>query len=189
MNRFPLAVLILLNAPIGFSQEDQNIQMTFETAGGRNVLTHTVTVEGELKDVWALFTTTGGCLSWMTPFANIDFREGGIGETSYDPNAKPGDAGNIVSRYLKIEPMAYYESKLERIPKDNPYGEVLMDLTSRVAFEALPGKVKVSIAMIGWNDSEAHNNVRKFFESGNTWYCQRLIRRCKEGPLPWKGVQ
>jgi len=189
MKWFHPAILILASSAPLFSQQDDNIQMTYEKVDGQNVLTHAVTVEGELKDVWALFTTTEGCLSWMAPFAHIDFREGGLGETSYDPNAKPGDEGNIVSRYTKIKAMKFYESKLTKAPKDNPYGDVLMDLHSRVSFEPLPGKVKISISMIGWQDNESHNQVRKFFESGNNWYCQRLIKRCKEGPLPWEGVQ
>lgn len=169
--------------------QDHNVEVFKGEEKGETVLRHSVIVSGSVQEVWDLFTTTEGCKSWMTPFAHIDFKEGGLGETSYSADAKPGDASNIVARYSQIHPLKSYKSKLERLPENNPYGKVLMDLHSEVAFEDLGNdQVKVSIAMIGWNDSKEHQDVMKFFEGGNTWYCNRLVKRCIEGPLKWEGV-
>ena len=181
---------MLLFAAFAFTNDDPEAGFTYEKEDGVNVLRHEVVVEGRLQDVWNLFTTVEGLRSWITPVAFIDFKEGGIMETSYDPNAKQGDPQNIKAKFLKIQPLKQFQSKNVQVPAGNPYGDVLQQLINTVAMEEVaPGKVKVTIAMAGWDDSDQHAQVRTFFEGGNTWYCKRLIKRMKEGPLPWTGVQ
>lgn len=174
-------------SPVLFLLHGQEpVSVTHLELDGLKTLRHEVVVEAKLQDLWDLFTTSDGITSWIAPVAKIDFREGGLGETSYDPNAAFGAPENIVFRYHNIIPLKSYDSELVRPPKDNPFGKVLMELKNRLIFEDLgEGKVKVSILMMGWQDGAEHQSVMEFFEQGNTWYCQQLIKRCKEGPQPF----
>lgn len=178
--------ILLLGATGAWAQDDNQVKVIHETSHGRQVMRHEVTVEADAQTVWDLFTTKKGVETWITPFADIDFRNGGIGETSYNPKAKKGDEENILYRYKNIKPLMSYESSLVRPPKNNPYGAVLMDLDNKVSLQDLgDGKLKVSIEMIGWLDNEEHKKVKAFFVQGNSWYCDRLIKRLKQGPLPF----
>ena len=158
-----------------------------EVVDGVKVLRHEVVVEASLTAVWDLFTTEAGVRSWITPVAFVDFREGGFMEASYDHKAKKGDPKNIKSQFTHIAHLVKYTSKTVQVPPDFPNRQVLLEISGEVSFhEVAPGKVKVSIAMLGWKDTPEHTKVHQFFEQGNTWYCHQLLKRLKEGPFSWE---
>ena len=74
-------------------------------------LRHEVVVDADRQTVWNLFTSKAGVESGITPVAWIDLREGGIMETSYNPDAKPGDPNNIK---VKFE-MLFRDEKFKEI--------------------------------------------------------------------------
>ena len=161
-----------------------DVQISTEAKNGLVELRHEVVVEADREMVWHLFTSKAGVESWITPVAWIDLREGGVMETSYDANAKPGDANNIKVKFEKLEPGWSYSARNIQSPANTNFGPVLKEIPSTLRLEEVgKGKVKVIIIMSGFNTTEAHQKVLSFFKQGNKWYLDRLKQRLKEGPL------
>lgn len=164
-----------------------DVQVFTETKAGGTELRHEVVVEADRETVWDLFTSKAGLESWVTPVAWVDLKAGGIMETSYDPNAKPGDANNIKVKFEKLKPGWSYTGRNIQSPANTEFGPVLKDIPSTLRLEEQSdGKLKVIIIMSGFNQSEAHQNVLTFFKQGNQWYLDRLKQRLKNGPLPFQ---
>jgi len=61
-------------------------------------------VNAPVQEVWRLFTTSDGLMSWMVARADIDLRVGGLMRTRYAADGPLGDDKTIVNRILSYEP-------------------------------------------------------------------------------------
>ncbi len=163
-----------------------DVKETTETKDGLTELRQEVVVTADRETLWRLFTTEEGVKSWITPVAWIDLREGGIMETSYEAEAKRGDANNIKVEFTALKPGWSYTARNIQSPANTPFGPVLKEIPTTLILEEMSdGKVKVVIVMSGFKQSEAHQKVLGFFKQGNKWYLNRLQQRLKQGPLPF----
>lgn len=161
---------------------------TFETTldDGSRVLRQEIVIDAPVEDVWDAFTTSEGWESWATPFAHVDLRVGGLIETSYKPDAKRGDAGNIHNRILSYLPFRMLSIRAVQAPPGFEYADLLSELHSVIEFEALAGKrTRVAISGVGYRSGEGFDKLLGFFRQGNAWTFERLKRRFTEGPLDW----
>ena len=162
------------------------VQIFTESKNDLIELRHEAVVVSDRETVWELFTSKEGLESWVTPVAWFDLQEGGIMETSYDAEAKPGDPNNIKVKFEKIKPGWSYTARNIQSPANTEFGPVLKEIPSTLRLEEVgKDKVKVTIIMSGFNQTEAHQKVLAFFKQGNKWYLDRLKQRLKEGPLPF----
>lgn len=128
-------------------------------------------------------------MSWAVPFARVDFRLGGLIETSYDPAAQPGDTANIHSRILAFLPGTMMAFRAERAPPGFPHPELLEGLFSVVEIAGYgDGESLVRLSGVGYTDSPGHRELREFFERGNAWSLERLVERFSTGPVDWSAL-
>lgn len=154
-------------------------------AGGR-VLCHEAVLPAPVTDVWALFATTEGLRSWLAPVAAIDLRIGGIWETSYDPEARLGDSGNIRNRVLSFLPERMLSIQVAQAPPGFPHADTAVRLWTVIEFEpAGAGATRVRVSMLGYGRSEADDVLYRFFDRGNAYTLQKLAQRIAEGPTDW----
>lgn len=159
---------------------------SYDAPDGGFVLRHEAVIPAPPEAVWEAFTTAEGWMSWAVPFARVDFRLGGLIETSYDPAAQPGDAANIHNRILAFLPGRMLAFRAERAPPGFPRPELLEGLFSVV--EIAPhgdGASRIALSGVGYTDSPGHLELREFFERGNAWSLERLIERFAQGPVDW----
>ena len=84
------------------AQEVKNV--SFKTSEGERVLRLKTTVKCSLEQAWELLATTEGVRSWIAPVMEIDVRNGGLWEASYDKTKKIGEPGNIINEFLCVVP-------------------------------------------------------------------------------------
>lgn len=185
MTRLILWIILAFAAPAAVAQDV--VQRTDRLVDGTFMTVHEVVVPATAGEVWAALTTTEGVRSWAVPFANIDFRLNGIWESSYDPNAKQGDASNIKNQFISYVPERMLAIQAVQAPPSFEHREVLAELFS--VFELEPvgnGQTRVTVYGVGYRDTPEMNSVRSFFERGNAWSMQKLYQRFAEGPLDWE---
>lgn len=162
---------------------------TERLADGSILAVHHVVVPGPVAEVWRAFTTSEGLMTWAVPFAVVDFRLGGLWESSYDPEGKEGDPANIRNRYLGYVPERMLALQAVAAPPDFPHPEVLPELFTVFEFEAVgDGRTRVTAYGVGYRDTPASNAVREMFADANAWSLRMLHRRFAEGPLDWADV-
>lgn len=101
----------------------------------------------------------------------MDLRPGGAIRTSYDPNATIGDDSTITNTILAYEPRRMLAFK-PSAPKNAPDHVKAICETgwSVIRFEPLtPDRTRLTISMMGFQDTELQKKAYAFFEQGNSW--------------------
>jgi uncharacterized protein YndB with AHSA1/START domain len=165
----------------------QDIKNTSYVAADKTrVLQHSVVIPATLPAIWEAFTTTEGVKSWAVPVASVDFRVGGIWESSYSRTAGIGAPGNIKNKFLSYIPMKMLSIQAINAPPTFQHPEVLAEIFTVVEFEELgPKSVRLTSSMVGFKNTEAHDAVYRFFESGNASSMKSLYQRFVNGPANW----
>lgn len=167
---------VLLSVPADGGAQD--IENTSHVApDGSRVLQQSVVVPATLADVWNAMTTAEGVRSWAAPVAFVDFRLGGIWESSYRPGATRGDPANIKNLFISYIPMRMVAMQVIQAPPDFEHHELVKQVFSVYEMaEAGPGAVRVTVSMVGYQSDPAYDAMYRFFEAGNAWSLQSLAR-------------
>ena len=154
------------------------------------VMQHSLVVPASIQEIWEAFTTTEGIKTWAVPVASVDFRVGGIWESSYNRNGTIGAPGNIKNRYLSYIPMRMISFQAINAPPTFQHPEVLPEIFSVIELEPLGARsVRVTASMVGFKNNEAHDAVYRFFDSGNASTLRSLYQRFTSGPTDWNRSQ
>ncbi len=146
-----------------------------ELVGSERVLRHEVVVDAPVETVWWAFVDPGGMRTWMVPWARVDLRVGGTIETSYDPEAEPGDPNNIVQRILSYEPERMLSARLEKAPASSPHREAMEGTWGVIRLEPIgANRTRVVGTMLGWREGAASDAAYEFFQGANEMLYRRL---------------
>ncbi len=158
--------------------------------GGERILEQSIVVPATVEEVWAAFTTSDGYRSWAAPVAEVDFRLGGVIESSYDLEAESGTPGNIKNEILAYSPHRMIALKNIQAPANTRFdAEIFQRLHTVVFFEeAGPQGTRVTIAQPGYRRGDPYDGVYRHFEWGNRWSLERLRQRFEQGPIDWPSV-
>jgi uncharacterized protein YndB with AHSA1/START domain len=173
------------------AQRGEDVKNTSYVAPDKTrVLQHSMVIPASIVEIWNTFTTTEGIKTWSAPVANVDFRVGGIWESSYNRNGRIGAPDNIKNQFLSYLPMRMISFQAIKAPPTFQHAEVLSEVFSVVEFEELgPRSVRVTASMVGFKNTEAHDVVYKFFDSGNASVLRNLYQRFTNGPTDWNRSQ
>lgn len=181
----PVTLAAMLLAPWSLAAQEVDSR-TYTASDGSIVLVHTIEVPASRVETWRAFTTSEGLMTWAAPFARVDFRLGGIWESSYDPEAAAGAPGNIRTRYLGFVPERMLTIQAVEAPPNFPHPEILPDLFSVVQLEgAGEGRTRVTMYGVGYRDTPAHRAILDMFREANAWTLTMLHKRFAEGPVDW----
>jgi len=195
ISKYRLAVCVVLGVVLCVSfagrSAAQEIKNTSYVAPDKTrVLQHSIVVPATRQQLWEAFTTTEGVKTWAVPVASIDFRVGGIWETSYSRTGSIGAPGNIKNKFLSYVPLRMIAMQAINAPPTFQHPEVLAEIFSVVEFEELgPQSVRVTSSMVGFKNTEAHDVVYRFFDSGNAATLRSLYQRFVSGPVDWTRSQ
>lgn len=156
-------------------------------AGGERVLCHETVVLASVGEVWRLMATSEGFSSWAAPVAAIDLRPGGMIETSYDVNARVGDAGNIRNRITGLETERRLAMQIAAAPPGFPHADEARELATSIELQPLSAnETRVRVTMSGYRNGEAFDALYAFFARGNAWTLEKLRERVTSGPTDWR---
>lgn len=184
---FAATVLVLLSSAAASGQEVTNA--SYVAPDGSRVLRQSIEVPASVLEVWQALTTTEGVRSWAVPVATVDFRPGGIWESSYRLDGRIGDPGNIKNRILSYLPPRMLSIQAIQAPPDFPHPELLPEIFTVFESEELgPTRTRVTASMVGYREGEGYDALYQLFERGNAWSLQQLHKRFEEGPVDWPKV-
>ncbi len=195
MNRIALTFVTLLvvsaccgsvaaAAPPGIEDHSQ------VSADGTRTLRQSVIVSAPIAAVWSAFTTTDGYRAWAAPVAQIDFRIGGVIETSYAADGRLGAPGNIRNEIIAYAPERMFALQNRQAPPDVPFDvPTFQSLRTVVLLDDLGGAgTRVTIVQPGYRAGDAYDRTYKFFEWGNGATLVALRDRFVKGPTDWRSV-
>ncbi len=150
---------------------------------GERILRTEAVVQAPAAEVWKALTTKEGLQSWMAPVAEIDLRLGGTLKANYNPQTKIGDAGTIVHHILSYEPERMLSTRFTA-PESAP-PEAKLAQQTWVVYRLGPissGETRVTVSMMGWGEGPEWERSYAFFEKGNTWEMEQLVKRFASSP-------
>jgi uncharacterized protein YndB with AHSA1/START domain len=170
------------------SSDGNVINKSFVSENGERFLRLELVVDASIEEVWEAFTTEEGIKTWMTPVVKLDFRIGGSALTNYNKDAKPGDEGTItlgIINYIPYEMLTYKVTLTSVFPeKCRNEDENLQEI---IQFKPVKkNKTKIISTMVGWGEGKDWDQTYSFFEKGNKWSYEELLKRFTTGPIEWK---
>ncbi len=180
MTTFSLAVHALKNtarAHLGVALMALGLTAGTATAAPLDAYAEGV-VDTSAAQAFAAFTTKAGLESWMVAKAEVDWRIGGLIRTRYKGDGDIGDEHTIDNQILSYDEPRMYSMRIAKPPKGFPFMGAFQSVWSVVYFEALgPQKTKISIRMLGFNESEESQKMRAFFVRGNQYTIDQLVAK------------
>jgi hypothetical protein len=164
-----------------FAFSDSNAQVTnssYVTQYGEKVLQLSVIIPMDKKDAWKLCTTDDGLEKWMAPVVRIVMKTGGTIKTNYDKNKSIDDSSSIqlgIINYLEYEMITLKVDLNNNFPAEVKAGD--KNLQEIIQFiDAGNGKTKLVSTMVGWGQGDNWSKAYGFFERGNDWTFQQILK-------------
>jgi uncharacterized protein YndB with AHSA1/START domain len=154
-----------------------------EADGSRTLVTEVI-VPAPQSEVWAAISTPAGWMSWAVPIAWAP--DADTIETSYQPNAKAGDASTIVQKISGREPGRMLRFVTTKAPQGFPDFDTYKQVVSIFRLDAVIGGTRVRLTQTGYPATEAGTRLLGFFEKGNKSSLEALRDRFVRGPVDWK---
>lgn len=158
------------------------VNNSFIAANGERFLRFEIIIENTITETWKLIATEEGIKKWMAPVAILDLRIGGMLKTNYNETAKIDDKGTItlgIISYIPSEILTYKitlnELFAEKCRKEDKNLQHIIQLKSLGE-----NKTKIISTMVGWGQGKEWDEAYTFFEKGNEWTFQKLLKSLKK---------
>ena len=155
---------------------------SFIADNGERFLRFEIIVDNTITETWKLIATEEGIKKWMAPVAILDLRIGGMLKTNYNETAKIDDKGTItlgIISYIPSEMLTYKitlnELFAEKCRKEDKNLQHIIQLKS-----LRENKTKIISTMVGWGQGKEWDEAYSFFEKGNEWTFQKLLKTFKK---------
>ena len=131
-----------------------------------------------MDEAWQLFTTDAQLMKWIAPVAHIELRTGGYILTNYDKTKPLTDSSSI-----KLDIINYLEHEILTLkvnlnnsfsPKVKSEDGNLQEIIQFVSVS--PKQTKVISSMVGWGKGEDWDKTYGFFERGNIWTFEEMLK-------------
>jgi len=156
-------------------------------ADGSTTLNQSIVVNAALPEVWQALTTSDGWRGWAAPFAVVDFRIGGVIETSYQANAQAGAPENIRNQIVAYLPQRLFAIRNVQAPSNAAFDvPTFQSLHTVVLLDAVSdSSTRIAFVQPGYRSGEPYDTVLKHFRWGNGWTLEQLKKRFDVGPVDW----
>ena len=182
MRRLFSVVLLLLTAGV----HAQVSNTSYRLANADRVIRHEAVMDAAVADVWKAFTTPEKMRGFIAPVVALDLRIGGVWESSYRPDAKIGEPGNIHNEVLSFVPEKMLSIRIKETPPQFPHAQIGKSVWTVLWFEDLGGaKTRVVVEMLPYKSGEGWDLIYKMFEAGNGITLERAQKFFRTGPVDW----
>ncbi len=154
------------------------VNNSFIAASGERFLRFEIVVNTSIDETWKIIATEEGIKKWMAPVALLDLRMGGMLKTNYNETAKIDEKGTItlgIINYIPSEMITYKitlnELFAEKCRKEDKNLQHIIQLKSLGL-----NKTKIISTMAGWGQGKEWDEAYTFFEKGNEWTFQKLLK-------------
>lgn len=168
--------MILILAGISANAQVNNTSYT--TSNGEKVLQLSVVVPVDVQTAWKLFTTDDGLKKWIAPVAHIEYMSGGNITTNYDSSKPLDDPSSIrlpIINYLENEFITLKVNLNGNFPEScRKSDQNLQEIVQLKPVDA--GHTRIISSMIGWGKGADWDKTYAFFEKGNAYGFQEMLK-------------
>ena len=137
-----------------------------------------------IADVWTVWTTVEGIISFLSPKASIKLEVQGPYEILFDPEAPLGFKGTEGCKILGFEQAKTLSVEWKAPPQ---FPNVRRQKTRvDIHFERVEALTKVSVAHSGWQEGEEWDEAYEFFDHAWNLDLARMQQRFSSGPIDWR---
>ena len=154
-------------------------------ADGTRTLAHEVIVPASPEQVYEAVTTPAGWRTWAVRDAWASTSDPDLLETSYIPNANPGDPRNIRQRYVLRVPNRLVAFRTIQAPTGFPHADEFYRVTHIIELEPVGRGTRVRLTSAGYPAGAAGDTLVGFFREGNRTSLEQLRTRFVTGPIDW----
>lgn len=154
---------------------------SYVNQSGERVLRFECTLPFDVTDTWKLFTIDDNLKKWIAPVAHIELKSGGYIVTNYTREQSLTDSSSIT---LPILSFIDKELLVLKVILNNNFVKSVREsdtnLQEVIQFIKVDRKhTKIVSSMIGWGTGPDWDKAYAFFEKGNEWTYQELIKNYK----------
>ena len=150
----------------------------FSFASEAGVIVTEGVVNAPVNKVWQEWTTKEGIESWMVNKTEFDLKVGALWRTSYSKDSNLNDDASIHHTILAFDPGRMLSFRTVKVPKGFPFPDALAKTWCVVYLEPVGEKqTKVTLRMLGYDDTEDSKKMRGFFEQGNKQTIDQLVKK------------
>lgn len=154
---------------------------SYREADGSGVIRLSAIVRAPAAKIWTALSTSQGWESWGVKHAWVDFRLGGVIETSYAETAAQGSRANIRNRIEAFIPGRMLSIRNVQAPPDFAHPEEFAQtVTTLLLTPREDGSTEVSLTAVGYRPEPAFDALYAMFRGGDAWTLQNL-KRVMEG--------
>ncbi|HEY5139023.1 MAG TPA: hypothetical protein VIJ25_06850, partial [Methylococcales bacterium] len=174
--KFFMMAWFLINGMVTNAQPVKNT--SYISRNGEKVLQLEAVLPVNFTDAWQLFTTDAQLMKWIAPVAHIELKTGGYILTNYDKTKSLSDSSSI-----KLGIINFLENELLTLkvnlnnsfsPKAKAEDGNLQEIIQFVYIS--PKETKVVSSMVGWGKGEEWDKTYGFFERGNIWTYEEMLK-------------
>lgn len=160
------------------------LSITAAAQAAEKAIDKEVLVNATLEEVWQVWTTREGIVSFFAPDAKIEPRVGGAFQVYFDPGAAPGAKGADDMRYMALQPYKMISFDWNAPPS---LPEVRMQRTFVVVrFAPVDDKTtRVTLHHTGWGDGGQWDKNYAYFDRAWGNVLGGLKTRFEKGPTDW----
>jgi uncharacterized protein YndB with AHSA1/START domain len=155
---------------------------SYREADGSGVISLSTVVQAPAARIWTALTTARGWEQWGVKRAWMDFRLGGVIETSYSEAATQGQRANIKNRDEDIVPGRMLTIRNVQAPPDFPHPEEFAQTVTTILLTPRDdGSTEVSLTAVGYRPGPAFDALYAMFKGGDAWTLQNLKQAMEGG--------
>lgn len=186
MKRLLVPLFILFSALGTLAEPNKDFpkveDASYTEPNGDRVIQLSADVPATSDEVWRTLTTADGWKSFAVAFATVDLQVGGIVETSYNANARPGDPDNIKNQIVAYIPGRMLAIRCVQTPRNFEHKEEFLSTATVLEVKPLEGKhSRVSLTAVGYRPGAAFDTLFQHFRWGDAYTLDKLRLRFDAG--------
>jgi hypothetical protein len=154
---------------------------SYQTASGEKVLRLEFVLPISQSDAWRYFSSDDMLAKWAAPLAHIEMRTGGYLVTNYDKSKSLSDSSSIrttITNYIEGQLLTLKVKLNNSFPKSTQNEDQnLQEIIQLIAID--PQHTKIISSMVGWGQGQEWEQTYSFFDKGNTWTYDQLLKLFK----------
>lgn len=147
---------------------------SFTAADGSRTIQLSTWFPAPPAEVFQIVATPEGWKTWAAPVAMGEVKLNGVLETSYNPNAKPGDAGNIKQQFTELVPNKRIAFRTIQTPEGFPHGELYKQTTALMELTPEANGTRLKFTHSGFGTGKEFDELHGFFVQGDRQTLEEL---------------
>lgn len=147
---------------------------SFTAADGSRSIQLSTWLAAPPSEVFRTISTPEGWKTWAVPTAFGEVKVNGVLETSYNKDAKPGDATNIKQQFIELVPNKRVAFRTIQTPAGFPHPELYKQTTATMDLTPEANGTRLRFTHAGFGTGAAFDELHGFFVQGDRQTLEEL---------------